>query len=369
MEFAFYVRNSGCALFLFKGATKIRSIIMKPFLKYPGGKLKELPLVEQFKPRIISRYFEPFVGGASVYLNMNICNSFINDNSKDLYNLYIFIKSQNHEFLSSLQQLDFLWKSIETTWNFNTELFNIDKWHKYVDQTLFTKQKKFSLLENKGKKISEIDKEEIVVTAKKTATYMCIRDLYNTKTITPPLRTACFFFIREYCYSSMFRFNKNGEFNVPYGGRSYNLKYMTSKINQMQSDETIKYFENTDVFNLDFKEFLQLFDMNDNDFIFVDPPYDSEFSTYDNHPFDKSEQIRLANFLSETKANWLLIIKKTDFIYNLYKNFNVFEYDKNYLVSFKNRNNKEVKHLLITNYDTRGKTDGTVKGKIDKIDY
>ena len=46
----------------------------------------------------------------------------------------------------------------------------------------------------------------------------------------------------------------------------------------------------------------------------------------------------------------MLIIKKTDFIYDLYKCFYIYEYDKNYLVSFKNRNNKNVKHLLITNY-------------------
>ena len=47
----------------------------------------------------------------------------------------------------------------------------------------------------------------------------------------------------------------------------------------------------------------------------------------------------------------MLIIKKTDFIYDLYKEFNIYEYDKNYLVSFKNRNAKDVKHLLITNYE------------------
>lgn len=47
----------------------------------------------------------------------------------------------------------------------------------------------------------------------------------------------------------------------------------------------------------------------------------------------------------------MLIIKKTDFIDDLYNKFNIYEYDKNYLVSFKNRNNKDVKHLLITNYE------------------
>lgn len=83
---------------------------------------------------------------------------------------------------------------------------------------------------------------------------------------------------------------------------------------------------------------------------FLDPPYDSDFSTYDNNLFDKNEQMRLAMLLKKIKAKWLMIIKKTQFIYDLYKDFNVREYDKNYLVSFKNRNEKEAKHLLITNY-------------------
>lgn len=111
------------------------------------------------------------------------------------------------------------------------------------------------------------------------------------------------------------------------------------------------FFKHTSIYNLDFEKFLNLFNLNKNDFIFLDPPYDSEFSTYDNNSFDRNEQIRLHDFLKNTKARWMLIIKKTDFIYNLYKEFNIYEYDKNYLVSFKNRNAKDVKHLLITNYE------------------
>ena len=48
----------------------------------------------------------------------------------------------------------------------------------------------------------------------------------------------------------------------------------------------------------------------------------------------------------------MLIIKNTDFIFNLYdgKGFNIQSFDKKYLVSFMNRNDKDVEHLLITNY-------------------
>ena len=87
------------------------------------------------------------------------------------------------------------------------------------------------------------------------------------------------------------------------------------------------------------------------DFIFLDPPYDSDFSTYANNSFDKEEQIRLRNYLTNTKAKILLVIKNTEFIYNLYKDdFKISDFDKKYMVSFMNRNDKDVKHLVVTNY-------------------
>lgn len=312
--------------------------------------MKEYPLVEKFMPKNISRYFEPFVGGASIYLNINICNSYINDKSEDLANIYRFVKEQNRMFFSHLIEFDRLWKEIEQeTFNLS-ELFDTNIYLQYFNQSLRLKKRKIVSLEEDGYKISDTDKNDIVLTAKKTAFYMCVRDLYNNIDNDLYLHTACFYFIREYCYSSMFRFSKDGKFNVPYGGRSYNLKYMTFKIEQMQSIETINYFKNTSIYQLDFETFLNAFALSENDFIFLDPPYDSEFSTYDNNAFDKNEQVRLCEFLQKTKAKWMLIIKKTEFISTLYKNFYIYEYEKNYLVSFKNRNAKDVKHLLITNY-------------------
>jgi DNA adenine methylase len=98
------------------------------------------------------------------------------------------------------------------------------------------------------------------------------------------------------------------------------------------------------------------FDKNEpkeGDFIFLDPPYDSEFSTYAQNEFTRDDQIRLADYLiNDCKANWMMVIKNTDFIYGLYdkEGITINSFDKKYLVSFQNRNNKKAKHLIITNY-------------------
>ena len=123
---------------------------MKPFIKYPGGKLKEFPLVDKFKPTPISRYFEPFVGGASIYLNINILDSYINDKSEDLTNLYSFVKNQDKLFFSYLDKLDTLWKQIQDINFENIELINVDNFNKYTKQSLKLKNNKFNLLEKDG---------------------------------------------------------------------------------------------------------------------------------------------------------------------------------------------------------------------------
>jgi len=90
-----------------------------------------------------------------------------------------------------------------------------------------------------------------------------------------------------------------------------------------------------------------------NDFIFLDPPYDSEFSTYAQNKFGKHDQERLADYLSDhCQAQFMLVIKNTPTILNLYahKGLTIRAFDKKYLVSFQDRNNRDAEHLIITNY-------------------
>jgi DNA adenine methylase len=90
------------------------------------------------------------------------------------------------------------------------------------------------------------------------------------------------------------------------------------------------------------------------DFIFLDPPYDTEFSAYEGNSFIPKDQERLAKYLIyDTKAQWMMVIKNTEFIHRLYAKKSIVKiksFDKNYGVSFQNRNDKSVTHLLITNY-------------------
>ncbi|WP_348821394.1 DNA adenine methylase, partial [Lactococcus petauri] len=80
--------------------------------------------------------------------------------------------------------------------------------------------------------------------------------------------------------------------------------------------------------------------------------YDTEFSNYNNIDFKENDQVRLRNKLVTLSSKFMMIIKNTKFIYDLYKDtdFHIEAFDKNYQVSFQNRNDKKVTHLVITNY-------------------
>lgn len=211
-------------------------------------------------------------------------------------------------------------------------------------------------LERERHILPEADLWDNIETAIKSAVYMNYRHIYNDKKYTETnkaLHSGLFFFLRNYAYSGMFRYSSKGEFNVPYGGIAYNSKLLEKKIKYYQSTDLLEHFSNTHIYNLDFEAFLREAKPRANDFVFLDPPYDSEFNTYAQNAFTKADQERLARYLTnECAAKWMLIIKNTDFIYNLYNRagVNIQSFDKKYQVSFMNRNNKEVTHLIITNY-------------------
>ena len=87
--------------------------------------------------------------------------------------------------------------------------------------------------------------------------------------------------------------------------------------------------------------------------MFLDSPYDSEFTYYGYCKFGKEEQTKLSNLFKQTKIRCLMIIGKTKFIEDLYKDYIVGEYDKKYkfkLYSGRVGDEINTKHLIIKNY-------------------
>lgn len=376
---------------------------LSPIIKWAGGKEQELKHILPNVPDRFTRFIEPFVGGGAVYFSMKNKNMLINDKSVELIALYNNIKYNNKDFISHLQSLQNAWIGLEGILDNNIAFFNneytqyklnkinkdelIEDIAKFVtsNKTSFEQILNSELLKNydifekellrnisaklvrmrdlevKKGNLPEKDIYDNFECALKGSFYMFIRTLYNKYD-----NSEYFYFIREYCYSSMFRYNSYGEFNVPYGGISYNRKNFQRKIDYIKSKELQTHFINTDIYNLDFEDFLNEIKLSENDFIFLDPPYDTDFSSYVNNAFDKKDQERLANYLiNKCPAKFMLVIKNTEFIMNLYidKGLYINSFDKKYMVSFKGRNNRDCEHLIITNYQLP-----TVKNKVAALE-
>ncbi|MCL2048575.1 MAG: DNA adenine methylase [Defluviitaleaceae bacterium] len=343
--------------------------MLKPILKYPGGKARELKHILPIIPRTVNRFFEPFVGGGAAYFSFdNAKQYFINDASKELISAYRAVKTQDIDFFDTLTALNEDWKllatlehssvgfavaSLSIVKKYGLEAFFIDYLLKMYKQKRAYIQKQESL----GNVITAENELSIFETAVKSSYYAAVRKIYNQNRKLGDLQAnaAFYFFVRELCYSSMFRFSANGDFNVPYGGMSYNSKSFDEKLKYLRCAPLLSRLENTDIYDTDFQEFVEMFRLRKDDFLFLDPPYDTEFSTYDENEFGKKDQARLADCLRSLQAKWLLVIKDTDFIRGLYPqgDSGIFyqEFDKSYSVSFMNRNAKNAKHLIITNYE------------------
>jgi len=174
-------------------------------------------------------------------------------------------------------------------------------------------------------------------------TYYKVR-AYNSKDVLDNAKR--FYYLRKTCYCGMLRYNSKGQFNIPYG------RYKTYNYEEIKNKDYENILKNTEIFNKSFEYIFENYNNKEN-FMFLDPPYDSEFTDYGYCSFGKEEQRKLAKCFKETNIKCLMIIGKTPLIEELYSDYIVGEYDKRYrfkLHSGRVGDEINTKHLIIRNY-------------------
>lgn len=288
---------------------------MKPLIKYRGGKSKEIPYLKKHIPQFSGRYIEPFFGGGALYFYLEPKKAIINDINSKLMAFYSGVKS-NFELLQK-------------------ELYEIGKLY-------HINRKKYEQLKSRTPELRVDDNNEVL--------YYQIRDMFNDLMDKKYSDALLYFFINKTAYSGMIRYNAKGEFNVPYG-RYANLN--TCLVTKAHS----KLLANAEIYNFDYKH---IFDMaEEDDFMFLDPPYDCIFSDYGNAEykdgFNEKSHIELANSYKKLKCKALLVIGRTPLIEKLYGDMIVDEYGKSYGVNIRNRFKSSATHILVSNYGNEGK--------------
>jgi DNA adenine methylase len=362
---------------------------LSPFLKWPGGKTQELPAIAAGAPPLAGRLIDPFVGGGSVlFATPAQVSALVNDACRDLVELYTSAASGEPLFQAAIDGMAAAWDEMVSLGPLYTELTAAFarpapgspsvamEHHARRVRSLFdaagpelaasfaaraggevtAKFARMRRLEIRhGERLSPTDLLANVEGAVRSSFYMSVRARYNAARLADrwgAIRNADFLFLREFAYAAMFRFNARDEFNVPYGGISYNRKSLADKVRLLFSQPTLARLANTAFQSRDFEPFLAAAELTSDDFVFVDPPYDSDFSSYDNRPFEARDQVRLERVLVQSPARVMVVIKDAPAIRALYDSdrWNVVEAPKTYMWTIKSRNDRAATHLTITNY-------------------
>lgn len=271
--------------------------LVSPVVKWVGGKRQLLPEIRKYIPEKFTTYYEPFLGGGAVLFDIQPKRAVVNDINSELINLYEVIRDNVELLIEDLGK------------------------HKNDSEYYY--------------RIREKDRQP---------------EVYNK--MTKIERASRIHYLNKTCYNGLYRVNKAGQFNVPFG------KYKNPNItNEVTLRAVSQYFNNAQiVFRCtDFEEAVK--GIKKGDFVYFDPPYDpvsdsSNFTGYAMGGFDKNEQIRLKKLcdkLNDKGIKFLLSNSDTDFIIDLYSEYKIEIIKANRTVNSNAKKRGEINEILVKN--------------------
>lgn len=280
-----------------------KNILVSPVLKWVGGKRQLISDIEPLIPKSISTYVEPFVGGGAVLFHLQPKKAIINDYNQELMNVYQVIKDKPNELIEVLQE------------------------HKGLNS------------EDYFYEIRSLDRSE------------------NYENMTDVEKAGRVIYLNKTCFNGLFRVNRAGFFNTPYG------KYKNpSIVNEVTIKAVSNYFNSAKIKFLtgDYKEALRR--LRRGAFVYFDPPYvpissSSSFTGYTEHGFDYEKQVELRDECLKLHNRGVRFLQSNSYspeILELYSDQKVFNIE---IVQAKRSINSqadkrgEISEVLIYNYE------------------
>ena len=274
----------------------------RPFVKWAGGKGQLLGHLERYFPPSFGTYYEPFLGGGAVFFHLverrSRFDSVLSDINEELIITYGVIKEHVEELVNHLKK----------------------------------HQANYKLSPK--------------------------RYYYKVRTHDPSdaiERASRLIFLNKTCYNGLYRVNKKGEFNIPFG------KYKNPKIcdeENLRSVSQVLRWSNARIFAADYQEATS--SAKKKDFIYFDPPYQpvsstANFTSYTDSGFPEEEQERLAIWFKELDrrgCSVLLSNSDTPRIHGIYKGYHVQVVQALRAISCKGDRRTGHTELIISNFDT-----------------
>lgn len=297
---------------------KSKSITLKPFVKWVGGKSQLVEQIEKMLPtageKVLTKYAEPMVGGGALFFSIlskyDFEELYISDINAELINAYQAVKNDVDNLIAKLNEMQML----------------------------------FLPMDENGRKYF----------------YYTVRERFNSTTLTEETATekaAQFIFLNKTCFNGLYRVNRKGQFNVPMG--AYKNPTICDDENLRNIHEAL---QNVTIVCGDYSLSKAFIDKDT--FVYLDPPYrpiseTSAFTAYNTDVFDDNEQIRLAKFIDEINLSGAKIVlsnsdpknvnEEDNFFDDLYKNYKINRVEANRAINSKGDKRGKINELLICN--------------------
>ena len=274
---------------------------VSPFVKWAGGKGHLVRHLMPLVPIRLKNYYEPFLGGGALFFSVfNRGTPFRS-----------FLSDSNHELISTFKVLE------ETP-------------------------------EELVLKLSKLQKQYLV-SPHKEAFY------YSVRATSPASRTelaARFIFLNKTCYNGLYRVNRKGMFNVPFG--RYKHPRILNEANLLAASWALQDTGAT-IFEADYQKATEK--SGEGDFVYFDPPYDpisktSGFTDYTAVGFDKEDQIKLAEWFGELASRRCIVVlsnSDTPLVRRLYRKYFMKSIEVNRPINCKGKGRTGFKELVISN--------------------
>ena len=272
-----------------------------PFIKWAGGKRQLLAELGKRLPPEWNTYYEPFVGGGALLVDLDnhrrISCAVISDLNRELVNLYRVVQKNPGALVSALA--DDTFRNDEASYKLNKERFNALN----------------------GDPDHEVE------------------------------RAALLIYLNKHGFNGLWRVNSRGKFNVPFGSH---------KKLALPSESTIMKFSallaKVTVLNADFEAAVK--PARRGDFIYFDPPYHplsktASFTDYNSRGFPFRDQERLARVfrrLSKKGVCLMLSNSKVPAIEELYEGFNIGTVEAKRFINCNGERRSGIQEIIVTNY-------------------
>lgn len=263
----------------------------KSFLKWAGGKTQSLALISESIAYIKGRFIEPFVGSGVVSLNIDAFGYVLGDCNKDLINVYNVLKNTD-DFIEKL------------TPYFTPESNTQDMFYEY-------------------------------------------RERFN-KSVSSEERAMLFVYLNRHCFNGLCRYNRSGEFNVPFG-KHKEIYFPAEEL--ISFKRMLNAERGCELYCQSFESTMSM--AKEDDIIYCDPPYVSlledtkAFTDYSTDGFTHEQQEQLAKCAEEAPCKTLISNLDTEVTRELYKNADEIKRKKvSRTISAKGSSRKPVYELL-----------------------